>query len=382
MTGHNTTMNHIPLAQALAEAVRTTGVPEHIARSFAKVPRHRFLPDVVWSESGERIDRAEDPQAWMHAAYTDQTLITQLDDGRPGGPGMATSSSSAPSAMARMMHAARIEPRSPVLEVGTGTGYGAALLSELVGDKQVTSVEIDQQLADTARGSLYAAGYVPSVILGNGERIELPRVRRVLSTCAVASVPWAWFDQVHPRGLVVTPWSPSPGSPHGVLAVLERYGSGLAEGRFVGPLRCMWSRAQRWPSQPAPGPEARAEHTEVVSGDPRGPWLTDDTSLLLSLLLPHWSHGTGATPGATEPHVWLSSSRCESWARLHADGRIEQGGRRLLVHEAREALRRWRSLGEPGVDQFGLTLDRTPGKQSVWVDSPQNVLWDTQRQLT
>ncbi|MCY9786817.1 methyltransferase domain-containing protein [Nocardiopsis sp. EMB25] len=381
--GNTTTMDYAPLAASLAGRLRDRGTPEHIAKLFVRVPRHRFLPDVYWTEDRTRVDRTDDPATWLRTAYTDQALTTQRDDGRDGGMGVPTSSSSAPSVMARMLAAARIEPDQRVLEIGTGTGFNAALLAELLGSRNVTTIEVDQALAETARAALYTAGYTPDVVIGDGEQTPRPAsVHRIIATCTVSRLPWSWLDQLRGRGRIVTPWSPSPGAPGGVLAALDTHGTGLAEGGFEGSLAFMWSRNQRRPGGPAPDTDAHPEHVETVAEDPRGPWLDGEKSLLLSLLMPDWTFGMRMEPGADEPHVWLASTRCSSWARVHADGRVEQDGERLLVQEARTTWQWWEHKDRPGVDRFGLTIDRENARQTVWLDGPQHALWTTHRQIT
>lgn len=381
--GHTTGMDYAPLAASLAGRLRDRGIPEHIARLFVRVPRHRFLPDVYWTTDRTRVDRTEDPGTWLRTAYTDQPLTTQRDDGAEGGMGIPSSSSSAPSVMARMLAAASIEPDQQALEVGTGTGWNAALLSELLGSRNVASVEIDERLADAARGALYAAGYSPDVVTGDGEWVQTryPAYHRIIATCTVSAVPWRWLEQVRGRGRIVTPWSPTPGAPGGVLAVLDMNGGGVAEGRFEGSLSFMWARGQRWPGRPAPPSAVRAEHNDRVNGDPREPWMDGEQALLLALLQPDWSYGMGMEDGADEPYVWLASTRCESWARVHADGRVEQGGGRRLVDEARMAWQWWEAQGRPPVSSFGLTVDRDTGRQTVWLHGPQHAVWSTQRQV-
>jgi protein-L-isoaspartate O-methyltransferase len=377
-------MDYAPLARALADHLRATGTPDHIAELFARVPRHRFLPDVMWGEDRTRYDRTADFDGWLRAAYSDEAMTTQLDDGAEDGMGLPTSSSSAPSVMARMLTAARIEPGHKVLEIGTGTGWNAALLAELLGSRQVATVEIDPNIAAVARTALHVAGYAPEVIVGDGEvpPLRADTVHRVIATCQVARIPWAWLDQVRPRGLVVTPWAPTPGAPGGVLAILERFGRGLGEGPFEGSLAFMWARGQRT-GRPAPDPDAVPDRTERVEGDPREPFIGGEMALLLSLLVPDWRYGMRMEPGATEPHVWVASTRCGSWARFHADGRIEQGGKpRRLAEEFEVGLAWWRAEGEPGAARFGLSLDRSTGRQSVWMDRPGQVLWTAHRPST
>ncbi|GHC96220.1 protein-L-isoaspartate O-methyltransferase [Nocardiopsis terrae] len=375
MSGHTVGMDHVPLAQALAARLRSQGTPEHIARLFAQVPRHRFLPDTVWGEDRTRYDRAADPAEWMRVAYTDQALTTQRDDGAPGGMGVPTSSSSAPSVMARMLAAAGIESAHRVLEIGTGTGYNAALLSQLLGSGSVATVEIDPELAGAARAALSAAGFHPDVRTGDGERTGgLPSYDRLIATCTVSEVPAAWLRHMRGRGRIVTPWAPTPGLPGGVLAVLDATRN-HAQGRFEGGLSFMWARGQRRPGRSAPGPEAVADSTEQVPGDPREPWLDGERALLLSLLMPGWSYGLRMGEDATDPCVWLASTTCSSWARLHADGRVEQGGTRALFEEADRAWRIWEGWNRPAVSDFGLTVDPDRQTQTVWVHGPRHSLW-------
>ncbi len=109
-----------------------------------------------------------------------------------------------------MLEAGYVEPGMRVLEIGTGTGYTAALLAERLGARNVTSIEVDPDLAARARAALERAGYREvTVITGDGARGCSARAPfdRVLSTVAAPRVPYAWVAQTRPGALVVTPWS-------------------------------------------------------------------------------------------------------------------------------------------------------------------------------
>ncbi|NEE62047.1 methyltransferase, partial [Streptomyces sp. SID8455] len=71
-------------------------------------------------------------------------------DGAEGGPGIATSSNSMPSMVARMLELLEVQDSQQVLEIGTGTGYVSALLCERLGDDLVHSVELDPVVARQA----------------------------------------------------------------------------------------------------------------------------------------------------------------------------------------------------------------------------------------
>ena len=107
-------------------------------RAFASVPRHVFVPEVEPS-----------------AAYRDEAFVIKC-----GPDGLPVSSSSQPAMMAIMLDQLGLRPGHRVLEIGTGTGYNAAVMSAIVGSAgQVVSVDIDPELADRARSALRAAGY-------------------------------------------------------------------------------------------------------------------------------------------------------------------------------------------------------------------------------
>src|SRR5207302_9348692 len=89
----------------------------------------------------------QDIDVWLRAVYANQPVVTAFDeDNTP------TSSSSSPDAMAFMLEALQLGPGMRVLEIGTGTGYNAALLAHIVGDPhKIFTVEIDAALARRAQ---------------------------------------------------------------------------------------------------------------------------------------------------------------------------------------------------------------------------------------
>ncbi|WP_229840892.1 hypothetical protein [Streptomyces brasiliensis] len=81
---------------------------------------------------GDAIDRNADPEAWLRAAYSDVSLTTQWDDGQHSGTGKGrtpTCSNSQPSMVFSMLSALDVQVTNRVLEIGTGTGWNAALLA-------------------------------------------------------------------------------------------------------------------------------------------------------------------------------------------------------------------------------------------------------------
>jgi protein-L-isoaspartate(D-aspartate) O-methyltransferase len=160
-----------------------------IEAAFRDVPRHLFLPELAASE-----------------AYQDEPFVIKTD-----AEGMPLSSSSQPAIMAIMLEQLGLFPGQRVLEIGAGTGYNAALMSHLVGERgSVVTVDIDDDLVARARENLAAAGY-PGVIVLNGDGgYGAPRYApydRVIVTAGAWDLAPDWLAQLGPGGRIVVPLS-------------------------------------------------------------------------------------------------------------------------------------------------------------------------------
>jgi protein-L-isoaspartate O-methyltransferase len=196
--------------------------------AFAAVPRHLFVPYYYVSGAGgyeRRWGESPDPlvrERWVTGAYEDAPLATRLRDGE------LLSSSSQPSLMALMLAELRVEEGNRVLEIGAGTGYNAALLAYRLGDEQVTTVDLDPEITESARQHLAAAGCHPAVVTADGARgvPERAPFDRIIATCQLASVPRAWLAQCRPGARILTPLATG-------LAALTVRDAGHAEGNFL-----------------------------------------------------------------------------------------------------------------------------------------------------
>ncbi|MGW7521802.1 methyltransferase domain-containing protein [Streptomyces sp. NPDC054796] len=228
-----------------------------LREAFQAVPREHFVPDRVWSARPRTdglhrvIDRAKQPDVWLKRIYEPlDALITQVADGSvlvEDGPTDAewTSSISCASVCVSMLHHLAPRPGEKVLEIGTGTGYTAALLSHRIGDTHVTSVEIDPGIASRAEENLRALDLNPHLVVGDGEKgwpAGAP-YDRLISTAAVRRIPPAWPQQVRRGGVIITPLS----SPFGCdgLCRLVCDGEGDAKGNLISGVTFMKVRGQR-----------------------------------------------------------------------------------------------------------------------------------------
>lgn len=153
---------------------------EHVLEAMSKVRRHIYIP--------EGIHRRVDP-------YGDHPC--------PIGHGQTISQ---PFIVAYMTQRMALEPGNSVLEIGTGSGYQAAILAEL--GAKVYSIEIIAELADHARKVLAAEGY-GQVNLKTGDGYkgwpEHAPFDVIIVTCAPEQIPKALIEQLKDGGRMILP---------------------------------------------------------------------------------------------------------------------------------------------------------------------------------
>jgi protein-L-isoaspartate(D-aspartate) O-methyltransferase len=350
--------------------------------ALREVPRHLFVParswvspDTVAAES-YGIDRAADPARWWDAVYSDAVIVTQADDGKGDpatGEGTWTSSISAPGIVFAFLELLDVQEHHRVLEIGTGSGWTAALLAYRVGARNVTSVEIDPEMATLARSNLAGAGVQPHLIVGDGaagcpDRAPYDRVH---VTCGVREIPRAWIAQARPGAVIVLPWTPGFARGHQTRLVVA--GDGTAIGRFTGQAGYMMMRAQRFPA--LDGDETGDDRRTTTRLDPRTVARSPaGAAVAVAARLPDVvAAGAARDDGAFE--LRLRERDGPSWAIVQftpgcADYGVRQSGDRRLWEEAADAYLWWVRAGCPDRDRFGMTvgLDR----QSIWLDDPGN----------
>ncbi|MFI1586169.1 methyltransferase domain-containing protein [Embleya sp. NPDC020630] len=382
------------IARLLADA---GALPQGWENAFATVHRADFLPARFWawhSDSGytPAIDRnatgEHGRQAWDRAADEDLALVTQWDDGDHSGadPGNnPTSSASAPAAVARMLDALDIRGGESVLEVGTGTGYTAALLA--VRGCRVTTIEVDPEVAEQARKNLAQAGHADvTVITGDGALGHPDRgpYDRVHVTAGVRHTPRAWIEQTRPGGLVVMPWGTYYAAADWTT-VLTVHDPRRASGRFTDPLAFMKLRDQRatWPRTSFPDQwidSARESTPDIDVADITGT-LYDPVEFVIGLHVPD------CVPRRLEDdesvNLWLYGRDVGAGDSIavaaFGDGytpQALQAGPRDLWSEVQTAYRRWSDAGKPDVGRFGLTVTITGDDvdQIPWFERPENRL--------
>lgn len=191
--------------QMVSQQIEARGIDDNrVLQAMRKVPRHRFVPP-----------------PWENYAYQDRPL--------PIGHGQTISQ---PYVVALMTSLARPEPDDRALEVGTGSGYQAAVLAELVGE--VYTIEIVSELAQRASNLLDLLGYENvHVRYGDGYQgwPEKDPFDIILITAAVEEIPKPLIEQLAEGGRLVMPQGDPSGSQ--VLTLYERRGGKLVEKKIL-----------------------------------------------------------------------------------------------------------------------------------------------------
>lgn len=177
------------LRNALVDKIRESGYARTpaVETALRTVPRHLFVPD-----------------ATLEDAYANNVVDVKLDTD-----GTSISCASQPQIVAIMLDQLEVQPGERILELGAGTGYNAALLAHLVGEKgHVTTIDVDEDLVEGARAHVAVAGFTNVKALtrdGAVGHAEGAPYDRIIATVGAHGVPHAWMQQLAPGGRLVVP---------------------------------------------------------------------------------------------------------------------------------------------------------------------------------
>lgn len=342
-------------------------------------PRKQFIPDVIWRREVDRVgneqvpvDRNRYARAWEELVALDEPVTIQVDYGKldeDGSGWEVTSFCPDHTITRRMLEALAPAPGMRVLEIGTGSGWFAALTA--AAGAEVTSVEIDPELAHAARGRVSsttdAAGSV-TVITGDGEEgwAAGAPYDAVIASVGTWKVLPSWVEQTRIGGRIVVPltgdWYP-PG-----LAVLERTQDG-AVGRLTGPAAFDVLRGQ------APHRIRGVDFTI-----PMNPGRTTDlhpydllsdvaAATAIGQRISGITQAWTAAPGSRAGTLWFYAT--DSWATLSTlEGlpyQVSQAGPRRLYDEVEAGYLWWLRQGSPGIEAWRVAVDRN-GEQRLYLE--------------
>lgn len=186
--------------------LRRRGISDQaVLRAMEEIPREAF------------VEQGDEGQAYRDAAL----------------PIACGQTISQPFVVAYMTEQLQLKPYHRVLEIGTGSGYQAAVLSRLARD--VVTLERFRFLAERATSRLAALGCGNvEVLIGDG--FDVPdsagRFDRIIVTAAMASIPEGLMRHLEPEGLLIAPIGPPAGSQ--VLVRLRGTGDGFERTDLIG----------------------------------------------------------------------------------------------------------------------------------------------------
>jgi protein-L-isoaspartate O-methyltransferase len=323
-------------AAALAADVADPGSGWHDA--VRRVPRHLLVPRWFTQRRDggqwEVADGPSDEPAWLDAAYDAlTTMVTRVgpvhaDHAEPGTSydGWFTSSATMPRLVLDMYRRARLTDRAAILDVGTGSGYGAALLALRYGDAQVTSIDIDPYLTQAAAGRLDRFGARPRILTCDATG-DLPGTfDRITPMVSLPGIPASWLTALNPGGRLV--FCLTGGS---VLITARKTPDGGAAGH-VEYERASFMAARHGPGSPPHGflpdqaIDGDGEHVTTSPYpvvDPAWGW---ELNAILSVTTPGLTIRTSVQAGVTT--TWIAHPD-GSWARATGTG-----DQPALVHQA------------------------------------------------
>ena len=190
-------------SEMVRKQLRPRGIVDaRVLEAMGEVPRHLFVP-----------------RTWRRDSYADTPL--------PLGPEQTISQ---PYIVALMAERAELRQGDRALEIGTGSGYQAAVLAEM--GASVFSVELDERLSGKAARRLAKAGYPDVALRGGDGRLGWPEAApfdAILVTAAPASVPEALVDQLADGGRMVIP----VGTQTQELLLIRKEGEDTREERII-----------------------------------------------------------------------------------------------------------------------------------------------------
>jgi protein-L-isoaspartate(D-aspartate) O-methyltransferase len=214
------------------------GLPERFRQAVATTPRHLFVHRFRLKDLSAKSQTDEDPlrdcdadpMAALADIYSDAVMnhVDAVGERLP-------STNSQPSYVLWLLHLLDLRPGHRVLEIGSGSGWLAAVMSRLVGDNgRVTGIEIIPDLAAQSRADLTRLGPANvSVLAADGAQghAEGAPFDRVMITAASWELPGVLFDQVAEGGYVLVPVELRGGGCQ--VTVLRREGAGFTAERAV-----------------------------------------------------------------------------------------------------------------------------------------------------
>ncbi|MGK9165155.1 hypothetical protein KXR53_02600 [Inquilinus limosus] len=363
------------------------GLPERLRQAVREAPRHRFVHRFQIDRDRPVEDFDAEPQRHLAAVYSDRVLAHLGPDDAA-----LDSTNSQPSYVLWLLHRLGLQPGHKVIEIGSGSGWLAAVMGRLVGgDGRVVGVEILSDLVRRSRDDLTALGIANvEIVEGDGAAGHAAGAPydRAMITAAVWDLPAALFDQVAEGGRLLLPIALAGGAGRDChVAVLRREGNRFraleaVPGRFVrftGPGQERGSERRRLGALPF-WPEINSKpalHWPLSLGI-RDPARFGGAAYAFRLFLGQtepgfavFDDGAAETEELSVSHFGLVDEAAKSVA-ICRPGMLLGYGSAAAARRLDAAYRRWTDLGMPGPAAFELEVVRAAEaprpEPGLWVE--------------
>ncbi len=369
-----------------------------VEAAFTRVPRHVFTSRGQWPTTEEA--KAQEIAKDLQAAYEPQrSVIIRWGPERPG----VSTCASAPWVMAEMIESLRVSPGDRILEIGSGTGYNAALLADLVGTSgSVTTVEFVGEVAQLLRGNLREASVdrIELIVGDGGQRVrEGAPFSKLIAAASVRAIPPSWIAQLAIGGTMIVPWRFSAAGQ--AEFVCERTENGLAG-----------TLAHQLGFVALGGPFGYDEDQEYINGPRHREMRALQSGGRAQLPMAIGSlrnYDRGSLNGAVGFAIWASLQEPTRMARVVAmprisardidqvpwfalwdqlqkslaiiywDGSIDSFGTNDMIERLLALYDEWARAGSPKVERFGIVVQPADGSKSTHVHKDTAGVWQLQR---
>ncbi len=330
-------MNNLMVDELISEGCR-------ISDSVAIAMRHVLRSDFLSGRNGS-------------AAYANTAVVIKsTEDGA-----IPLSSCSQPNIVASLLTDLAPAPGHKVLEIGTGSGYNAALLATLIADpKSVWTIDCDADLCESASENLIRAGiHDINIIQGDGWHglAEASPYDRIIVTASAYDIPCSWFDQLSEGGRLTVPLDMSVWPQRALTFQKEQ-----SRLRLISSTPCAFMGLR------GPYGATKAPMPSIVTKEvkPRLVMLPKHTStkdeLLWLIAFLSWPYNAGMfnLNDSVLPHFGLYSPDLDSACVLDggdpATALITWGEN--AYQRMKLVLDKWEQLGSPSLDEIGMFITR------------------------